>query len=460
MKKLTFCVLLLLALCTLLFAGCGDTPPEEQTLDEQISVGMTYNEVAELAGTDGVVSELFSNIYIWDTGDDKDLYVWFSRETYEHSAAVTKFERRDDLTPEIGMTRAEVDLLFGETGKVHDVAFNIYRWKATDKKSLYGWFDADNKLLRYELAEECKLAVGMSQEQVVEFFLTDGSAVDDVYGLYRWRTFIADEFMYVRFDEGVATKVFMDKDVSVQLGDSYERLSDIYGTEGTKVGRWDNIYSWQTSSDSFGLFKFADDNGTLKLLQFVPSMADISVGMTFSELNELLGTVGVDAGITTTTVYKWDTELEENLYIWFDSELIATKFCFAKDGDVELKAGVPYVDVLYILDAPYDFSYRWITTEETDICIRFVQDESTEQKVLEEIFRIPKLDVYKGMTREYVVELMGKEAEWSFGSGNIWYVWPIEDSGVWLCVAFNDNGAYSINFSKANSVVFPVSPAI
>lgn len=446
MKKVITLFLLSL-FCALLLVAC-DTPghPEQPTLDEQITVGMTYNEVAELAGTDGVVSELFSNIYIWDTGDDKDLYVWFSRETYEHSAAVTKFERRDDLTPEIGMTRAEVDLLFGETGKVHDVAFNICRWKATDKKSLYGWFDADNKLLRYELAEECKLTVGMSQEQVMEFFLTDGSAVDDVYGLYRWRTFIADEFMYVRFDEGIATKVFMDKDVSVQLGDSYDRLSEIYGTEGTKVGRWDNIYSWQTSSDSFGLFKFADDNCTLKLSQFVPSIADISVGMTFSELNESLGAVGVDAGITTTTVYKWDTELEENLFVWLDSDMTVTQFCYAKDEDLELKVGMPRDDAFYILGQPSPIRHRWVTTADTDLYIRFDNDAR-----LFEVIDIPKLDIYIGMTWEYIVEMVGKEPERSRGSGVIYYIWILDDSGLEMNVSFYGEGATAILFYTAEN---------
>ena len=584
MKKLTFCVLLLLALCTLLFAGCGDTPPEEQTIDEQITVGMTYEAAMDILMPKAVRSEWFYDVYVYDTGDEEDLYVFFE-SSEDGEIRVAHVERLNNLEPTIGMTRDEVNALFKKQGKRCSDRANIYTWEPARYndhlfKTIYGWFDSDDKLVRYTVSQGVpNLTLGLTYEETVGYFLREGESVQGVYGLYKWMTTTSGKYYYVRFDEGrvvdcyaeyedisvvygmsyekvariyategirlsvqlpvyawrtsedsigifsfteendrlvlshrvtvpsvvakgenivrinealgtdgesvanvpnlykwelaekdrylyvrfednTASEIFVYDDIDITLGATYERLVEIYGTVGTKVGRWDNIYSWQTSEDSIGIFKFEDDNGALKLLQFVPSIADISVGMTFSELNESLGAVGVDAGITTTKVYKWDTELEENLYVWFDSELIATKFCFAKDGDVELKAGVPYVDVLYILDAPYDFSYRWITTEETDICIRFVQDESTEQKVLEEIFRIPKLDVYKGMTREYVVELMGKEAEWSFGSGNTWYVWPIEDSGVWLCVAFNDNGAYSINFSKADSVVFPVRPVI
>jgi len=461
MKKIVLFILAML-LCTVLLVGCGEAspnePPREPTVDEQIKVGMSYYEVAEIIGDGGSESGILSNVRIWDTGEEKDLYVWFSRETHERAAAVTRFERRDDLAPTLGMTRDEVNSLFGATGKIYNAAFNIYSWKATDIKNLFAWFDADDKLVRYELAADRKLAVGMNQEQVMEFFLTEGTAVNDVHGLYRWPTALADKFMYVQFDGRFVTNFFIDKDISVKLGDSYERLREIYGTEGTRVSRWQNIYLWQTSTDSFGLFKFEDEGGTLKLSQTVKNIGKIEVGMTLAEINESLGAIGEDFGLTTTKAYKWDTELEEDLYVWFDSELVATKFCYAKDDDVEVKVGTSFDDVKYIFDTPYDFTYRWITTEETDICIRFVGDFATGELFVDEIFRIPKLHVYEGMTMEYVVELMGKSAEWCYGSGVIRFVWTIGDSGVWLCVAFYGEGAYEISFRKANSTGLPLYP--
>lgn len=460
MKKVVLFVLAML-LCTVLLVGCGDTqdePPRNPTIDEQIKVGMSYSQVAEIIGNSGSESGILSNVRVWDTGEEKDLYVWFSRDTQERAATVTRFERRDDLAPTLGMTRTEMNKLFGATGKTYNAAFNIYSWKATDTKNLFAWFDADDKLVRYELAADRKLAIGMNREQVMEFFLTEGTAVDDVYGLYFWPTALADKFMYVQFDGRFVANFFMDKDISVNPGDSYERLRELYGTEGTKVSRWQNIYLWQTSTDSFGLFKFEDDNGTLKLSQIVKNAGKVEVGMTLAQINESLGAVGEDFGLTTANAYKWETELEEDLYVWFDSELVATKFCYAKNEDVEVKVGTSFDDVKYIFDTTYDFTYRWITTEETDMCIRFDGDFTTGEIFVDEIFRIPKLHVYKGMTMEYVVELMGREAEWCFGSGVIRFVWTIGDSGVWLCVAFYEDEACEISFRKENSISLPLYP--
>ena len=458
MKKIVLFVLAML-LCTVLLVGCGETPPDEPprepTVDEQIKVGMSYYEVAEIIGDGGSESGILANVYVWDTGDEKDLYVWFSRETHERAAAVTRFERRDDLAPTVGMTRAEVNLLFGATGKIYNAAFNIYSWKATDIKNLYAWFDADDKLTRYELAADRRLTVGMNQEQVMEFFLTEGTAVDDVYGLYYWPTALHDQFMYVRFEGRFVTEFFMDSDISIRLGDSYERLVEVYGTEGTRVSRWQDIYLWQTSIDSFGLFKFEDDNGALKLVQVDKNVGNIEVGMTLSEINDALGAVGEDAGITTTTVYKWESELEEDLYVWFDTNLVATQLSYAKSENIEVKIGTSYTDAIYILGPMSDARYRWTTTEETDLCIHFSKD------LADKIYRIPKLDVYKGMTKEYVIELMGKGPEYCFGSGVVRYVWPIDGFDVWLTVAFFDIGAVEITFRPADpdSVGFPIYPA-
>ena len=153
MKKIVLFILAML-LCTVLLVGCGETPPDEPprkpTVDEQIKVGMSYYEVAEIIGDDGSESGILSNVRIWDTAEEKDLYVWFSRETHERAAAVTRFERRDDLAPTLGMTRDEVNSLFGATGKIYNAAFNIYSWKATDIKNLFAWFDADDKLMSWQ----------------------------------------------------------------------------------------------------------------------------------------------------------------------------------------------------------------------------------------------------------------------------------------------------------------------
>ena len=509
MKKATL-IYTVIVICILTLIGCNETP-DEPTLDEQIAVGMTYEEVIELVGTNGVKSELFSHIYIWDTGDDKDLYVFFENSS-DGTPIVARAECRDNLEPTIGMTRAEVDALFGKQSERCSDRANIYTWEPARYndhlfKTIYGWFDSDDKLVRYTVSQGVpNLTLGLTYEETVDYFLREGESVQGVHGLYKWMTTTSGKYYYVRFDEGrvvdcyaeyedisvvygmsyekvariyategirlsvqlpvyawrtsedsvgifsftkendslvlshrisvpiavaqgesivrinaalgtdgesvanvpnlykwelaekdrylyirfednAALEIFVYDDINIASGVSYDRLSEIYGTEGTKVGRWDNIYSWSTSEGKIGLFKFADDNGALKLLQFVPSIADISVGMTFSELNESLGAVGVDAGITTTKVYKWDTEFEENLFVWLDSDMTVTQFCYAKDEDLELKVGMPRDDAFYILGQPSPIRHRWVTTADTDLYIRFDNDAR-----LFEVIDIPKLD--------------------------------------------------------------------
>ena len=446
MKKVITLFLLSL-LCTLLLVAC-DTPepPEQPTLDEQITVGMSYVDVSRLIGNKGTAVEISPNVCFWNTGDEKDLYVWFTRPIDDSTATVTRVERCDDLVPDVGMSLDEVKALLGSAGTTYGTNSNIHTWPSASENALYVWLDSDDKVLKYLISQSPNAKVGMTYEQVSDFFDCEGTPVANVSGLYSWPDFFPGEIAYVRFLDGVATDVFMDSEISVEVGLTYERLTYIYKSEGTKVGRWDNIYSWSTSEGKIGLFKFADDNGSLKLSQFVPSIADISVGMTFSELNESLGAVGVDAGITTTKVYKWDTELEENLFVWLDSDMTVTQFCYAKDEDLELKVGMPRDDAFYILGQPSPIRHRWVTTADTDLYIRFDNDAR-----LFEVIDIPKLDIYIGMTWEYIVEMVGKEPERSRGSGVIYYIWILDDSGLEMDVSFYGEGATAILFYTAEN---------
>ncbi len=453
MKKLTFCVLLLLALCTLLFAGCGDTPPEELTIDEQITVGMSYLEIAELVGDDGEVLEISPNICIWDTGDEKDLYVWFTRHIDDSTATVTRVERRDDLVPAVGMSLDEVKALLGSAGTTYGTNSNIHTWPSASENALYVWLDSNDKVVKYLISQFPNAKVGMTYEQVSDFFGCEGTPVANVSGLYSWPDFFPGEIAYVRFLDGVATAVFMDSEISIKAGMTYERLADIYNCEGTKVGRWDNIYTWQTSEDSIGIFKFEDDNGTLKLSQFDASVGEIAVGMTLAEINESIGTVGEDVGLVTTKAYKWETELEENLYVWFDSDMVATQFCYAKDDDVEVKVGMAIDDVIYIWGPSSPIRDRWVTMADTDLYVRRGEGYITE------IIDIPKLDIYLGMTMEHLVEMFGKEPDQCRGSGVIYYEWILDDSGLLISVSFYVDGANSILFfSGENPSGLPAYP--
>ncbi len=195
-----------------------------------------------------------------------------------------------------------------------------------------------------------------------------------------------------------------------------------------------NIYSWQTADGKIGLFKFEEyQGGELRLVQFDLNVGFVDVGMTLDELNESLGAVGENAGINTTTVYKWETDLDENLYVWLDSDMTATRL--SCEANLEIEIGMAREDIYAILGEPMPntVSRRWTNDAETDLYLVFYDG------FLEAIYYVPRIDVYEGMTMNEIVELIGREHDSTFGSGNIHYVWILGEYEMF--VAFNYDGA-------------------
>lgn len=432
MKKTVTLICSLIAFCSLTLLGCRE--PCGDSVDKQITAGMSYSDVVALVGSEGTQLEISPNICVWDTGDEMDLYVWFTRSTDDANAKVSRIERRADLVPAVGMSLDEIKYLLGSAGSTYSLEPNIHTWPSASENALYVWLDPDGKMLEYTISNAPNAKVGMTYDQVTDLFDREGTPVANVSGLYSWSNFFPGKITYVRFADGLVTEVFMDSEISIEVGLTYERLTKIYNCEGTRIGRWQDIYSWPTSDTKIGLFKFEDDGGTLKLVQFDASMADISVGMTLAELNEVIGAEGVDAGITTTTVYKWDTELEENLFVWLDSNMVVTRFCYAKDQDIELKIGMTRDDVIFALGDPMPNTVgrQWKYNSETNLYILFTD------KLVSTINYVPKLAVYEGMTMDEIVEVMGREHDSTFGSGNIHYVWLLDEYEMF--VAFDYDG--------------------
>ena len=180
MKK-SLVLIISLVLCIVVLAGCGEKN-DEPTIDELLSIGMTYQEVTEIVGQQGITSEISSNIIVWDTGSDVDLYVWFNRSPDDPLATVTRAELRNNLVPEIAMTRAEVNTLLGAVGREHDRALNIYVWEAPGEKDLYAWFDKNDMLLRYDLTTSPNdHLIGMTYRQAADFFRREGTPVNYIY---------------------------------------------------------------------------------------------------------------------------------------------------------------------------------------------------------------------------------------------------------------------------------------
>lgn len=687
MKKIVLFILAML-LCTVLLVGCGETPPDNRPVDERIKVGMTREEVVKIMGSDGTMSNISPNIFIWNTGEEKDLYVFFNDALYTSNASstVARIERRKDLTPTVGMTLTELNLLLCRGGVRINNAASIYTWDYRESASFYAWFDQNLKLVRYTYSNLPEIKNGMSYEEVTDFFLREGAPVANVPELYSWDTIKKDRYYYVRFENGKVNEFFedgpitiaegmsyyriskifnthgkklsnnypvyswplsedtvgifkfydngkqlnltsftavsndletgatledfdtiigecgtrvpntpdvygwrldgndmylyariadgrvseiidvgniaiepgitydrmteiygvdgtivnsaqnlyswktsekttgifkfekeqnkmvltrfdiisngarfgmffqefdakmggggtrvpnvpnlymwpssdgngylyvrfhygeahnfvdIDDEIKIEAGISYNRMTDIYGQQGTKVSRWEIIYSWPTSENSIGIFRFEKGmNGELTLTEFDTNINKFTVGLTLDQLYGNLGVSGVNTGITTTTVYKWKTSLDVNLYVWFDSNMVARQISFEKN--IAIKYGLTADDLQFILGKPTyrrHLADRWTTTSDTDLYVVYNEYNLT----VKTFYHIPKLDVYNGMSMQYVTALMDKEAEYTFENGDVWYVWTIGETGFEMFVAFNEDGAYDIGFRLIGS---------
>lgn len=444
MRKVILLLCIALLICTFNLTGCNTT----QKIDEQISVGMSYSDVVEVAGA-GVQCEIAPNVCIYDTDDEKDLYVWLNRLPDDPLATVTRVERRADLLPEEEMTREEINELLGSVGSIYNPDANIYVWPSVNEnKALYAWMDNQEKAVKYTISAPPKYTVGMNYDEIDSVTPFDSEAVPYVPGLYRWPLGVKDRYLYARILDGKATQFFYDGDVAFDdknltpftPGVSYDRLVEIYGAEGKSVSFGQKIYTWQTADNKIGLFKFEEyQGGELRLVQLDLNVGTVDSGMTLNELNDSLGAVGENVGITTATVYRWETELDEYLYVWLDSDMKATRF--SCEANLEIEIGMAREDIYAILGEPMPntVSRRWVNNTETDLYLVFYDG------FLAEMYYVPRIDVYEEMTMEEIVEVMGREHDLTFGSGNIHYVWILGEYEMF--VAFDYDG-------KSNNVGF------
>lgn len=419
MKYLKILLVTFIMLLSLNLVACGDAPaeqPKEPTIDEKITAGMTYDEVIEIVGGYGRLSNYVSNIQIWDMGDDPDLYVWFDRATYSEGAVVTRAECRASFAPSVGMSLSELNDFLGLQGTKYTVLPNVYYWENAGEGDLYAWFDADGKLVRWEVCFLPDLTVGMTLDEVEDFLGFEGTAVPNVYGLYSWPTDKDNEYYYVRFADGETTEFFYDDEISIELGMTYERLAKIYGSGGVSTGI--GMYSWQTSENNIGVFKFSYVDGAIILSRFVTDMCDFA-GMTLTEINELIGTNGEKYK---DSIYKWDTAFDQDLYVWFDSEVVATNFRYWGNDVDEITSDMSEADVLVLLGSPIERTAgkRWFYTDDTELYITF--NDKTGAIVRKHI--IPKTDVYTGMYDHMIREILGQTG-WSPGYDI--YEWVVGD---------------------------------
>ena len=459
MKHLKLFALALVMLLALHLIACGDTPDDpapKLTLDEQIAPGMTYAEVVELVGEEGTKSALASNIYFWNTGVVLKLCVWFTDEYRFEDAVVIRSERRNGISIEDGMTSEEIDALLCLKGRWNEQIPNACTWRSYRGRFIHCWFGEDGRLIRHELsATSLYVKKGDSRASINTMFMRAGEKVENARDLYRWPSAKEGEYVYVRFDSSYldgseypyATEVFEDKDITIEIGMPISELYKLYGL-GLPTKGEGMLYS-RISDGTIALFETMLVNDVLVLKEYDLNAYDV-VGMTLSDINELMGNEGVDASITV-DMYKWDTKFEKDLYVWFDKDGVASRSEYATDIGI---TGQMYRDrLIEILGEPTYSRYRsdwWVTSDDYDYDIYVIYTTAPIFMEENEVLYVPKLDVYYGMTFDYVKQLIGSEPHDQFLSGEelnkLFYVWVVGDSGFELYVAFDENGACDMGF--------------
>lgn len=456
MKRLLILVLSLV-LCIVVFAGCGKEPDtDEPTIDEQLYVGMKYQEVYEIIGFHATVSEISSNIHIWDTGDEEKLYVFTEGVPNGHSV-VTHFERRKDLTISVGMTLSEVNALLHTDGaRCHSTA-NIYTWDFSLRPtSLYAWFDSNGVLVKYAISSVPSLTKGMSYDETVDFFLCEGEAISYIPGLYRWKTRQKDKYCYVRFgNEGLIE--FFEQGSTVFVGSTtYERIAELYGMDGTTFNAESNIYYWSVPDGRTGLFKFNESNGKLKLSRFALINSPVEVGMTVSQINECIGVDGV--GVPNISgLYRWAlNDYSEYLYVTINDGVASNMFI---EGDIKISTGMSYERIAYLygssgVPAGRGAIYSWPTSDDTIGIFKF-KNYSSVLKL--DAFVLDARDL-TGMTLAEIEGLLSTDGVRVDDENATVYKWDSvfdEDIYVWF-----DTDMVATRFSYTTSSVTTLEPGI
>jgi len=441
MKRLLILVLSLV-LCIVVLVGCGEKN-DNRPAEERITVGMSCSEVRAIMGSNGIKSDMAPNILIWDTGEEQDLYVFFDLAVnYSHlDPSVVRVERREDLKLTIGMTLNEIDRLLARGGvRSHNIA-NIYTWDYVSEVALYAWFDDEYKLVKYAYTDLPEIKTGMTYEEVVEFLGTEGRAVNNVYGLYKWNTRQKDNYLYVRFDGGEVTETFQGPEKSINPGMTYERIAELYNTQGTKISKHFPIYSWQTGEDTYGIFSFDNVNGTLKLLSFDVVSNGVAPGATLDEVDLLLGTYGTQLPYTKNICYWQLGASDRYLYARFVGDTVTEIFGV---GMISIENGMRYERLVEIYAAGgvplsnMQNVYSWEISDDSIGIFKF--DVSKGTRTLACFDTVPK-NATIGSSLDDFYTLLGSDGEAVSDIPGL-YRWPVDSGSGYLYVRFvNDVAA-------------------
>ena len=345
-----------------------ETPPEDDPTEEKeiINIGMPIHKVVSRLGA-ATQSDLIPTVYYWDTGDDELLYVWFDNEL-----RVKKFERRNNLNPDVGMTYSEVCDLLDSKGQKEAYAPNVYSFGlASDNKYLH---------VLFEQADDDNLIVTS----------------------YSYRP-------------------------NITLGMSYDEISTHFNCAPERISFDHQIYYCNNDANEACVFEFeeTDDALALSSFEYTEDIFIFSIiGKNYDEICEALGSTGelYEHEYAKSTIYRWDSNFDADLFVIFNDEMIAERFSY--ETDIETDVGSSYEMFKFVLDNPkYTSSYVISnkTPEElaqTNFTVVFETNSEFDmqvcinvgtKKIISIMYGVPRLDINNDMITRDIYAVLGED---------------------------------------------------
>lgn len=266
--KLIILLLILSAFSLLMLTSCSETPdepvtdnpPEQNPIEEQITTNMSYAEVSALIGTDGTPAEIGKYVYWWDLKNGEKLYIRFDKSEPWNSDKRTFVVQNvigNSLSITEGMTLGEILDMLGSHDSENKRVGCLYAWEAGEL-DLYCWFDnapstampRDRVLIRYEYRKDTHVKYGMTYDDIAKIYCKEGSEI--IENLYVWEG-MPWENLYVVFDESTVKEYYygLKPKFHYDIINSYADVVALLGTEGTRVQGIPSLYKWDTDDDDF-----------------------------------------------------------------------------------------------------------------------------------------------------------------------------------------------------------------
>ena len=392
--KLIILLLILSAFSLLMLTSCSETPdepvtdnpPEQNPIEEQIKLNMTYSQICELIGSDGIRMDLPSMIYSWEI-DGKSFYAWFQTPKFTHTAPddliCTKFGYRDALKCDTGSTYAEIVDIMNCEGTALELFNGIYMWETVSDQNLY---------VRFERSED-------SDELIFA------------------------DFCYSKYIENIGVSTI-----------HYDAICQILQSEGEKHSIVDEIYGWQFCGGTVLIQFEENEDEELSACRFDFWGTSNLIGQSYESISKILCNSGelYEHEYAQDTIYRWVSPFKHDLFVFFDDNMIATRFSYEEDLTIGIDTIYPIVD-LVLEKAEYfsgninqgDYTYVvsvWHTKRDYDLQIYCSYNSNENKQKIAKMMKVPWLPIKQDMRASEVSELFGSKGEthtyisiWHFG---------------------------------------------